>query len=41
MIFGLANMPVWLQQLAAALPLQQHWPSEVRHCYAALTLQYC
>jgi hypothetical protein len=31
MVFGLSNMPQWLQQLAQQLPLQQHWPAEVSY----------
>uniref|UniRef100_A0A383VZM1 Alpha-ketoglutarate-dependent dioxygenase AlkB-like domain-containing protein n=1 Tax=Tetradesmus obliquus TaxID=3088 RepID=A0A383VZM1_TETOB len=29
MVFGVSNMPQWLQQLAGQLPLQQHWPAEL------------
>jgi hypothetical protein len=29
MVFGVSNMPQWLQQLAQQLPLQQCWPAEV------------
>ncbi|WIA31053.1 hypothetical protein OEZ86_001083 [Tetradesmus obliquus] len=29
MVFGLSNMPQWLQQLAGQLPLQPHWPAEL------------
>jgi hypothetical protein len=29
MVFGVSNMPQWLQQLSQQLPLQQCWPDEV------------
>ncbi|KAF6256913.1 hypothetical protein COO60DRAFT_1640358 [Scenedesmus sp. NREL 46B-D3] len=29
MVFGVGNMPQWLQQLAEQLPLQQCWPPEL------------
>lgn len=41
MVFGSDNMPAWLQQLGAKLPVQ-HWPAEV--CQALnvrLSLPHC
>eukprot|EP00878_Enallax_costatus_P015743 GHUV01016494.1.p1 GENE.GHUV01016494.1~~GHUV01016494.1.p1 ORF type:complete len:411 (+),score=130.66 GHUV01016494.1:486-1718(+) len=29
MVFGVNNMPVWLQQLGQQLPLTEYWPSEL------------